>query len=139
MGHPPFTPAWADAFRDAIAADAAYRAAAAKWTWPVALVLDPAPEYGYPDAVAVELTLDRGHCHAAAVRPATDVSAPFVLRAAYATWKAVVTGALDPLVGVSRGLIRVQGSLTTLLLHATAASALCHCARGVATRFPDEA
>ena len=33
----PFTDAWAAAFRDAINTDAEYRAAATKWSWPVAL------------------------------------------------------------------------------------------------------
>jgi putative sterol carrier protein len=138
MGHRPFTPEWAEALRVEISASAAYRAAAAKWTWPVALVLDAAPHLGYPEAVAVELELHRGECHGAQIRAADAVSAPFVLRAAYATWKAVVTGSLDPIVGVTRGLIKVHGSLTTLLMHAPAATALCGCAQGVATRFPDE-
>lgn len=134
----PFSPEWAAAFKDAIDADAPYRAAAAKWTWPVALVLQAAPEYGYPDAVAVELTLDRGLCHAAAILPREAVTAPFVLTAPYAVWKAVVRGELDPLVGVTRGKIAVQGSLATLMMNAKAAAALCACARNVATAFPDE-
>lgn len=136
--HRPFSPEWAAAFRDAVEADAAYRATAAAWTWPMALVLEAAPELGYPDAIAVELTLDRGRCHGAELRHPDAVTAPFVLRAAYATWKQVVQGALDPLAGVSRGRIAVTGPLMTLLLHARSASALCACARAVPTRFPDE-
>lgn len=135
----PFTADWAAAFRTAIEADDAYRIAAAKWIWPVALVLDPAPEFGYPDSVAVELTLDRGDCSAAVIRTVSAVSAPFVLSAPYATWKQVVTGALDPVAGVTRGRIKVKGSLSTLMMNATAASALCACARAVPTAFPDEA
>lgn len=138
MGHRPFTVEWAAALRAEISASAAYRAAAAKWTWPMALVLEATPELGYPEAVAVELELHRGECRGAQIRTADAVSAPFVLRAAYVTWKAVATGTLDPLVGVARGLIKVHGSLTTLLMHASAATALCGCAQGVATRFPDE-
>lgn len=139
MGHRPFTAEWADAFRTAILSDEGYRRAAAAWTWPVALVLDPAPALGYPDAVAVELMLDRGDCSAASIRAADALSAPFVLSAPYAVWKLVVTGALDPVVGVTHGKIKVRGSLTTLMLNARAASALCACARAVPTSFPDEA
>lgn len=134
----PFTSAWADAFRAAIEGDAAYRVAAAKWTWPVALVLQPAPEFGYPDAVAVELSLDRGRCHSADIRAADAVTAPIVLTAPYAVWKSVVQGELDPLAGVTRGKIAVQGSLAILMMHAKAASALVHCAKAVPTAFPDE-
>lgn len=138
MAHRPFSAEWAAAFREAIAADEGYRAAATKWTWPVALVLEPAAELGYPEAVAVELQLDRGACHGASIVAADAVSAPFVLTAPYATWKAVVQGTLDPLVGVTTGRIRVRGSLATLMLHARSASALCACAQRVPTLFPDE-
>ena len=46
--------------RDAVEADAAYRATATNWTWPVALVLEATPTLGYDEPVAVELALDRG-------------------------------------------------------------------------------
>ncbi len=138
VAHRPFSPEWAAAFKEAIEADAWYRDVAAKWTWPVALVLRATPEYGYADAVAIELTLDRGRCHGAAIRPLDAVTAPFVLTAPYAIWKAVVRGELDPLVGVTRGKIAVQGSLATLMMHAKSAAALCACARNVPTAFPDE-
>lgn len=136
--HRPFSAAWADAFHAAIEADDAYRSAAAKWTWPVALVLAPTPEFGFPEAVAVELQLDRGRCHAAQVIPATDVTAPLALTAPYAVWKAIVHGELDPIAGVTRGKIAVRGSLATLMMHARAATALVACARAVPTAFPDE-
>jgi putative sterol carrier protein len=134
----PFTPAWADAFRAAIEANAAYREAGAKWTWPMAFVLDAAPEFGYAESVAVELALDRGHCHGAVIMSPDAVTAPFVLSAPYATWKRIATGELDPIVAVTRGLLKVRGAITTLMLHARAATALCACARDVATAFPDE-
>jgi putative sterol carrier protein len=138
LRHRPFTADWATAFRDAIEVDASYREAAAKWTWPVALVMQAAPEFGYPDSVAVELTLDRGRCHAAEVRAADAVTAAIVLKAPYAIWKSVVQGELDPLLGVTRGKIAVKGSLATLMIHAKAATALVACARAVPTEFPDE-
>jgi putative sterol carrier protein len=134
----PFSPAWADAVRTAIEADAAYREAAARWTWPVALILEPAPALGFPDAVALHLTLDRGRCHRSEIRPAEGVEAPFVLRASYETWKAIVQGRLDVIQAVIQRRVAVQGQLTTLMLHAKAALALVACARGVPTRFPDE-
>lgn len=139
LSHRPFTPEWAAAFRDAVEADDTYRSTAAKWTWPVALVLDAAPEIGYPEPVAVELALDGGRCHGAEIRHPDAITAPFVLRAPYATWKQVVKGELDPIAGVTRGRIGVKGSLATLMLHARSASALCQCARAVPTHFPDEA
>ena len=128
MTHRPFSTEWAAAFRETIEADTRYREVAAKWTWPVALVLQPAPEFGYNETVAVELTLDRGRCHSADIRARDAVTAPFVLTAPYAVWKSVVKGELDPLVGVTRGKITVQGSLGILMMHAKSAAALCACA-----------
>lgn len=139
MLHRPFTPAWAQAFRSAIEADATYRDVAAKWTWPVALVMHPAPEFGYPDSVAVELTLERGRCHDAVIRAREALSAAIILTAPYQVWKAVVRGELDPMHGVTAGKIAVQGALTALMLNAKAATALVGCARAVPTAFPDEA
>ena len=137
--HIPFTTSWADAFRAAINDDAAYRAAAARWTWPVVLALDPAePAHGYDAPVGVRLALEHGHCHAAELGAPESFDATFVLRADYATWKDVVQGALDPIGAVMAGRIRLTGPLTTLLMHTTAATALLGAARQVPTRFPDE-
>ena len=134
----PFTTAWADAFHAAIEADEPYRSAAAKWTWPVALVLAPAPEHGFPESVAIELQLDRGRCHGAQIVAADAVTAPIALTAPYAVWKSIGRGELDPMVGVTRGKIAVRGSLATLMMHARAATALVACAKTVPTAFPDE-
>lgn len=135
----PFTPEWATALRSSILNDQSYRAAASRWTWPVALVLEATPALGYPTPVAVELGLDRGDCSSAEIREVEALTAPFVLRAPYETWKAIVRGSLDPLMAVTKGQVRVQGSLATLMMHARAATALVACARNVPTLFPDEA
>ncbi len=134
----PFSIEWADAFRDAINADAGYAAVAKSWTWPVALVLDATPAWGYPAATAVQLTLDRGTCAAAVIMPPHTVDATFVLRADYDTWKAVVLDALDPIAAVTHGRIKFTGPLGTLLMHAKAATALVAVARTIPTQFPDE-
>ncbi|MBI3790036.1 MAG: SCP2 sterol-binding domain-containing protein [Gemmatimonadetes bacterium] len=137
--HRPFTREWADALRDAINADAAYASAAAKWTWPVALVLEANEPLGYPAPVAVELALERGRCHGVALIDPPAITAPFTLRASYVTWKKVVTGSLDAVTAVTMGEIKFTGALTTLLLHVNAAKALVGAARLVPTAFPDEA
>jgi putative sterol carrier protein len=131
----PFTTEWVTAFRDAIDADLTYRAAAAKWVWPVALVLDPAPEYGLPDGAAVRFDLHEGRCRDAALVAAHAVDAPFVLRAPYPVWKRVVTGQLDPVMGVALKQLRLDGSLATLMLHANAAKALVAVARTLPVTF----
>jgi putative sterol carrier protein len=134
----PFSVEWADAFKASIAGDPHYRIVAKGWTWPIALVLAAAPALGYPDDLAVELELSRGECTSARLVPAGDVTAPFVLRADYATWKEIVRGELDPLVAVTRRRIAFTGAMMTLLVHARAAQAMVACAQKVPTRFPDD-
>jgi len=134
----PFSTEWADAFRAAINADTEYAAVARSWTWPVALVLDATPAYGYLQPTAVQLTLDRGTCSSALIMPPHTVSATFVLRADYGTWKDVVQDGLDPISAVTSGRIKFTGPLGTLLMHAKAASALVNSARAIPTDFPDE-
>jgi putative sterol carrier protein len=135
----PFTDAWADACCAAVNASAAYRGAAADWPWPVALAMDAAPELGYPEPLAVELTLDRGACRGARLTTPDATSAPIVLRGAYAAWKHIVRGELDPVTAVATGrLTLARGALTTLMLHTRAARALVAVAGEVPTEFPDE-
>lgn len=134
--HRPFTPEWAAAFRDAINADADYKTAGAGWTWPLALSLSADAARGYPQDVAVELELSRGSCGEVRVKVGDKATTDFVLRGDYDTWKAVVSGQLDPVVAVTMGKLRlVQGSLTTLMLQTKAAKALVACAKQVPTDF----
>lgn len=135
----PFTPEWASAMQQAINANADYKEAAAKWTWPVALVVDADPALGYPSAVAVELALDRGTCSAAKVVAPDRVKADFVLRASIETWRALNAGTIDAVGAVASGKVKLTGSMMTLMMHAKAAKALVACARDVPTQFPEAA
>ncbi len=137
--HRPFSEPWAAAFADAINADADYRAAGARWTWPVTLVLAPAaPELGYPEPIGVRLDLDRGTCREARLGAPDALAADFVLTAPYATWKRIVTGAVDAMTAVATREMTLQGPMMTLLLQAAAAQALVACALKVPAMFPDE-
>ena len=134
----PFTQPWATALCVAINDDAAYREAARNWTWPLALVLESAPEYGFAKDTAALLQLERGSCNGAQVLPAADASAPFMLRAPYAVWKRVATGELDPIMAVAKGEVKLTGSLATLMFHTRSAKALVDCVRRLPTLYPDE-
>ena len=134
----PFTQAWADALRTVINDDAAYRAVAGGWCWPVALVLERAPDLGYPDDVAMRLELASGDCLEARALPADEADAPFVLRGSYAVWKRIVRGELDAIAAVVKQELALEGRLHTLVMHARWAKALVACAQRVPTEFPDE-
>ena len=104
----------------------------------MAFVLEAVPDLGYPTDTVVEVDLDRGTCSAVRVIEPSVASAPFVLRASYGVWKRIVRGTLDPVMAVALRQVALQGSLSTLMLHAGATKALVVCARNVPTHFPDE-
>ena len=138
--HRAFTQPWADAFCAAINASDEFRRSARGWSWPVALVMTRHPALGWDDDVGVELQLASGACKGATAVAAEEVTAPYVLRAEYATWKRLARGELDPVSALMRGhLALARGSIAALLMHATAAAAIVDCARAVPTIFPDDA
>lgn len=135
MPIPAFSPAWADAFLDAVNADADYRDAAKGWTNPVALVVEAGE--GVTDGAAVQLDLQAGTCLGAAALTPEAVSAPFVLSADLVTWREIVGGASDPIMAVARGRVKLtSGSLATLMMHSKGAKALVACARKIDTLWP---
>src|SRR5258708_11110290 len=90
---------WAQAFKPAINASAAYRAAAATWSFgPVALVAKADPAIGLPEDIGIWLELDRGECRdVRMVDRAEAEKAPFCITGEYARWKAVIRKQLDPI------------------------------------------
>jgi putative sterol carrier protein len=138
MSAAPFTPEWTEAFREAINSSAEYRQSAKDWAWPLALCLHRAPEFGYPEDLAIQLELERGHCSEARLIPATMANAPFLIIGDYAAWKQVMRGAIDPVGAITSGALKLEGSLSTIMLHVKSAKALVECAAAVPTFFPDE-
>jgi putative sterol carrier protein len=132
-----FTADWAEALRRAIDTDPAFNASGRDWKWPAAFVLTATPALGFPAEVAVQLTLDGGHCPEARILQAAEVTAPFVFRADYPTWKALAEGEIDALSAVMQRKVSFTGSLPRLLGNAAAAKALVACAQRVPTYFPD--
>ena len=132
---PAFSAAWANALRIAVNDDAAYRDAASGWTNPVALVVESGVEL--TSGAAVQLDLVAGSCLSAESLAPEQVTAPYVLSAALAIWKEVISGRADPLTAVARGtVILTRGSLFTLMLHARGARALLASAQRIETLWP---
>ena len=132
-----FTAEWADALRHAIDSDATFNSSGSAWKWPAAFALTPTPALGFTQEVAVQLTLDAGRCTQARIIAASEITAPFVFRADYPTWKALAEGKLDALSAVMQRRVSFTGSLPRLLGNAAAAKALVACAQRVPTYFPD--
>lgn len=131
---------WVAAYGRAINASEAYRTAAAEWTFgAVALVINPQPEIGIPEAIGVWLDLENGACREAKVVDlAATEHAPFVLTADYVRWKEILRRELGPIAGIMQRKVALKGSLPIIVRFVKAAEELVHVATGVPTTFRDE-
>ncbi|MDP3909975.1 MAG: SCP2 sterol-binding domain-containing protein [Gemmatimonadales bacterium] len=131
---------WVAAYREAIRASAAYRAASLEWTHgPVALVLPAAPDIGIREAVGIWLDLERGECREAKlVSQEAAREAAFVLTAEYRYWKQIIRKELGPVAGIMRRKVGLQGSLPIVVRFIKSAEELVEAATRVPTKFLDE-
>jgi putative sterol carrier protein len=131
---------WAQAFREAINASPAYKAAAATWTFgPVALVVKADPQIGVPEDVGMWLDLDRGQCREArVVNRAEAEKAPFCILGEYSRWKSVMRKELEPIKGMMQKKLELKGPMTTIVKYVNASKELVECSTRVPTLFLDE-
>ncbi len=130
-----FTEDWARAWGEALNGSATYRQAAATWEGSIAVVVDDGS--GLPGP-AVFLDVWHGDCRAARVGTTTDVAgADYVLEAAPAAWKQVLSSQVSPIMALMTGQVRLaRGELTRLLPYTAAAKTLVDLAGQLDTEFP---
>jgi putative sterol carrier protein len=80
-----------------------------------------------------------GDCRGASAGSAADLDdVPYHIKASPATWKSVLGGKTDPIVGLMGGKLKLsKGSLFALLPNAKAAKELVTSAINVDTSYPD--
>ena len=134
-----FTSDWADLWADAINANAAYKKAAAKWEGAIGMIMTTDGDMGIPEERIVVADLWHGDCSGAAVATAAELEdAPYHIKANPSTWKGVLAGKTDPIVGLMGGKLKLsKGSLFALLPYAKAAKELVNSAIAVDTTFPE--
>ncbi|HVN76428.1 MAG TPA: SCP2 sterol-binding domain-containing protein [Thermoanaerobaculaceae bacterium] len=117
--------AWAAAWRDALNASEAYRAAAASWEGTVVAVVRADPGRGI-ESRAVFLDLWHGSCRDARLASDRDIEAArYVLTASPSAWAELLGGTLDPIAAVMSGRLELtKGSVMALLPHVAAAREL---------------
>ncbi|MCS6868262.1 MAG: SCP2 sterol-binding domain-containing protein [Thermus sp.] len=127
-----FSEAWAQAYCQKLSESEAYRKAAATWEGSLALAVRQDPAQGLPQGVAVVLDLWHGTCRGVKVVEG-EAEADFVIEADLATWQEVLSGGLEPLTALMRGLLELKkGSIAALAPYAQAAQELVRVAREVA-------
>lgn len=138
MAHTMFSGEWARAWGERINANERYRDAAGSWEWPLVLSVQADPAFEIPEDRAVYLDLYRGECREAREATAADLdAAPFAIRSDAVTWKQVLDGKLEPIMGLMRGKLKLtKGSMATLARYVRAAKELVRSAQEVDTDFP---
>jgi putative sterol carrier protein len=134
-----FTEAWARLWADGINANQAYRDAAKKWEGAIGMVMTAAAGMGVPEERVVIADLWHGECRGARAATTAELAdVPYQISASPATWKSVLAGKTDPIVGLMGGKLKLaKGSLFALLPYAKAAKELVRSAGRVDTSYPE--
>jgi putative sterol carrier protein len=134
------SPEWAAEFKKQVDASAAYKQAAATWTFgPVALLTKADASIGLPDDIGMWLDIERGACKDVRVVPRAEAEkAPFCITGEYARWKSVLRRELDPIKAMMQKKLELKGQMTTIVKYVNASKELVECATRVPTRFLDE-
>jgi putative sterol carrier protein len=132
---------WCAAYKDAINANAGYKAAGKEWTHgPVAMVVSAEPSIGIAEDMAMLLDLQQGTCRDCHLTTHEEAQkASFVIVATYARWKEVIRKQLDPTKGMMQNRLKLtKGHMPTMVKFVTASKELVESTSLVPTQFVDE-
>ncbi len=131
---------WVAAYEGAINANAAYKTAAAQWTFgAVALVVKADQALGIAEDQGVFLDIHQGTCRSARMCTRAEAeTAPFCIAGEYARWKSVIRKELDPIKGMMQKKLELKGQMTIIVKFVEAAKQLVESATHVPTKFLDE-
>jgi len=135
------SPEWCVAYKDAINANAGYKAAGKEWTHgAVAMVVTAEPAIGIPVDQGLWLDVHQGTCNDCHLVSREEAEkAAFVIVASYARWKEVVRGLLDPTKGMMQNKLKLtKGHMPTMVKFVTASKELVASTSKVPTQFVDE-
>jgi putative sterol carrier protein len=114
---------WADAYRTALNANAAYQEAARAWEGDILLLVKPASPSD--PAPGIHLALAHGSCSAATFHPdARSVASEFVYEGPTESWQRLLRHEVDPVKAIVDGTFKVRGNLAKLMRFTRAAKEL---------------
>jgi putative sterol carrier protein len=135
------SPEWANAYKDALNASAAYAEAGKDWTHGVvAMIVKAEPALGLPEDLGLWLDVHGGKCNSIKLVPAAEVeAAPFIIVATYAMWKSVIKKELDPIKGMMQNRLKLtKGHMPTIVKYVKSSRELVETTSKVPTLFRDE-
>lgn len=114
-----------------------YRSAGKNWEGSLTLVSEPDETYDKHHYIWINpyhgQVLDVAEMNSVDEKPS-----PFILTGTYSTWKGIVKGEIDPIKGLMKGKITVDGNVSYLVTQVKQAQALLKGLMQVETRFADE-
>ncbi len=133
------SPEWTSAYKDAVNANAAYRAAGKDWTHgAVAMIVKANPALGLVEDAAMILDVHGGECRGTRYVSSEEATngAPFVIVGEYGYWKDVITGKDDPIKAMMQNKLKlVKGNLPTIIRYVESSRQLVKSASAVPTEF----
>jgi putative sterol carrier protein len=135
------SPEWAEAYKDAINSNPAYKSASKDWTHGVvAMIVKADPHLRIDEDTALWLDVHGGECRGCKlVSGAAAQAASFVIVADYARWKLVIKKELDPIKGMMQGKLRLtKGHMPTIVKYVHSSRELVESTSRVPTKFRDE-
>lgn len=141
MSHLFPSPEWANAYKDAINGNAAYKEAGKDWTQGVvAMVVTADPALDLQEDLGLWLDVHQGACRDCRLVSAAEAqSAPFVIVSNYARWKQVIRREVDPIKAMMQGKLKLtKGHMPTIVKYVNASRELVESTSRVATKFRDE-
>jgi putative sterol carrier protein len=135
------SPEWANAYKDALNASAAYAEAGKDWTHGVvAMVVKADPKLGIPEDTALWLDVHGGKCRDIKLIPAAQATeAPFIIEGSYDRWKSVIKKEIDPIKSMMQNKLKLtKGHMPTIVRYVNSSRELVNTTAAVPTKFRDE-
>lgn len=130
---------WTDAYREAVNANAGYKAAGKDWTHgSVAMVIEADESRGISNPVGMVLDVHQGECRGTQYVEGMDAvaDAAFIIVADFGQWREVLEGGLDPTMAMMQNKLKLEkGHLPTMLRFVESSKQLVQSATHVPTDF----
>lgn len=127
--------AWIKDLMERLNTSPGYQEAAAKWEGDFAFVIEAGE--GVEKETFLYMDLWHGECRSARqLENAGDENPEFTMKAPVSTWKEVMSGRLDPIMGLMRGKLALQGSKMKIIKAPRAALEMVNCAMAIDTEWP---
>jgi putative sterol carrier protein len=125
---------WINQLKEALNKNRTYADVAKDWEGDFLFIITPDEQWS--EEVILYIDLWHGKCREAFIADKNQKAA-FILKAPYSNWKKVIKKELDPIRGLIRGMLLLEGDSKIILDQTKAAQELVNTASQIQTEFED--